>query len=207
MIPENITTIIFDLGGVFLDIDYQLTQNAFETLGATDFHSYYTQATQSGLFDDYEEGKTSSAHFINKMLDFMPAGTEANKVVHAWNAMIKEIPAENLDLLKQLRQKYKVIALSNTNELHVDYFEGKLKKHGENLQMSDFFDVVYYSNILGRRKPHPETFQYVCDVNQLDKSKTLFIDDTIRHIEGAQKCGLNTLHFTKGAYQLSTIFN
>lgn len=206
MIPTNYTTIIFDLGGVFLDIDYQLTENAFVALGATDFQKHYTQAAQSGLFDDYETGKISSAHFINKMMDFMPAGTEPNKIVHAWNAMIKEIPAENLTLLKELRKNYQVIALSNTNDLHIDYFEGKLKKHGADLSMSDFFDHTYYSNILGMRKPHPETFQHVCDLHQLDKSKTLFIDDTIRHIEGAQKCGLNTIHFTQGAYQLKTLF-
>lgn len=205
MIPENCTTIIFDLGGVFLDIDYQLTQQEFEKIGATDFDSYYTQASQSGLFDNYEEGKISSAHFINKMLDFMPEGTDPNKVVHAWNAMIKEIPVENLALLKKLREKYQIIALSNTNELHIDYFEGKLKKHGANLLMTDFFDFVYYSSILGMRKPHPETFQHICDLHHLDKSKTVFIDDTIRHIEGAKKCGLNTIHFTKGAYNLSSI--
>ncbi len=203
---DNINTIIFDLGGVVLDIDYQLTQTAFEDLGATNFQEHYTQAAQNGLFDDYEIGKISSAHFINKVLEFMPVGTEPNKVVHAWNAMIKEIPAENLELLKRLRQSYQIIALSNTNALHIEYFEGKLRKHGENLKLADFFNHAYYSSELGKRKPHPETFQYVCDTHQLDKSKTLFIDDTIRHIEGAKTCGLNTFHFTDGAYNLGKIF-
>lgn len=204
---ENITTIIFDLGGVVLDIDYQLTQKAFEEMGAANFQEQFTQAAQSGIFDAYEVGEMSSAHFINKLMEFMPAGTSPNKVVHAWNAMIKEIPAENLTLLKKLKEKYQVIALSNTNELHIEFFEGKLRKHGKNLHMTDFFHFPYYSSQLGMRKPHVDTFQYVCNLHQLDKTKTLFIDDTIRHIEGAQKCGLHTFHFTDGAYQLNQLFS
>ena len=204
---DNITTIIFDLGGVVLDIDYHLTQKAFEDLGLTNFQDHFTQAAQSGIFDDYEIGAISSAHFINKVLEFMPEGTNPNKVVHAWNAMIKEIPAENLTLLKQLREKYQVIALSNTNELHIEYFEGKLRKHGKDLHMTDYFDFAHYSSQLGMRKPNPETFQHVCDLHKLDKTKTLFIDDTIRHINGAEECGLNTFHFTDGAYKLNQLFS
>lgn len=206
MISEGITTIIFDLGGVFIDIDYNLTLEEFKKIGSDNFHEHYTQAAQTGIFDLYEEGKISSNHFINKILEWMPQGTEPNKVVHAWNAMIKEIPADNLSLLQDLREKYQVIALSNTNDLHVDYFLGKLKKHGAELQMTDFFHHVYYSSDIGMRKPHVATFQHICDLHQLNKQKTLFIDDTIRHIEGAKECGLNTLHFTKGAYQLKDLF-
>ena len=91
---ESIENIIFDLGGVILNIDYQLTENAFKSLGLQDFSSMYTQAAQTGLFDNYEKGKCSTPYFINALLDFLPTNTSANKVVAAWNAMILDFPIE-----------------------------------------------------------------------------------------------------------------
>lgn len=207
MISEGVSTIIFDLGGVILDLDYQLTQQAFEELGTGNFQQHYTQAAQSGLFDLYETGKISTNHFVNKLLDLLPKGTIPNKVVQAWNAMIKEFPAENLELLRKLKGDYQLILLSNTNELHIDFLERKLRKHGAHLKLKDFFSHAYYSSELGMRKPHPETFQHICELHQLNVSETLFIDDTAGHIEGAQKCGLKTYHFTEGACQLNQLFS
>lgn len=203
---EGISTIIFDLGGVIIDIDYNLTKTAFENIGIGDFNQYYSQAQQTGIFDEYEVGKVSSAIFINTLLDLLPKGTTANQVVHAWNAMIKEIPAENIELIRQLKKHgFQVGILSNTNEIHIDYFEGKLKKHGVQ-KLEDITDFVHYSSILGKRKPDVTTFQTVCQLHQLETSKTLFIDDSIQHIEGAKTSGLNAFHFTEGAFQLSSLF-
>lgn len=207
MIPETVKTIIFDLGGVILDLDYQLTEQAFIKLGDETFQERYTQAAQTGLFDLFETGGISSNHFINKLLDFLPRGTNPNDVVAAWNAMILEFPIENLKLLEKLRGDYQLILLSNTNDLHIDYLERKLRKHFPNNRLADFFDVCYYSSAIGKRKPHPETFQWVCDQHQLNVSETLFIDDTIRHLEGAQKCGIQTVHFTQGAKALTQFFS
>jgi len=203
---ENTKAIIFDLGGVILDIDYQLTLDAFAKLGAKDFNQHYTQAAQTGVFDEYETGKVSSEFFVNKLLDFLPQGTQPNQVVHAWNAMIKELPLENLDVLKRLQGKYRTFVLSNTNDLHLDFFHQLLKKYDPNLKLDDYLEKVYFSSQIGFRKPDPQAFQYVIEQNGLNPAETLFIDDTARHLEGAKKCGLKTFHFTKGAYQLASIF-
>lgn len=203
---DGIKTIIFDLGGVIIDIDYNLTKDAFENLGIDDFNKYYSQASQTGIFDDYEVGKVSTAIFINTLLDLLPKGTTANQIVHAWNAMIKEIPASNIELIKTLKSKgYQVGILSNTNETHIDYFERKLHKHGIQ-KLNKIADFVHYSSVLGKRKPDVDTFKTVCELHQLNPVKTLFIDDSIQHIEGAKKIGLNTYHFTKGAFKLKEEF-
>lgn len=203
---DGISTIIFDLGGVIIDIDYNLTKEAFENIGIEDFNQYYSQAAQSGVFDDYEVGKISSAIFINTLLDLLPKGTTANQIVHAWNAMIKEIPADNIELIQSLKAKgYQVGILSNTNEIHIDYFERKLQKLGVQ-HLEEITDFAHYSSVLGKRKPDVDTFQTVCELHKLTPSKTLFIDDSIQHIEGAKKAGLNAFHFTKGAFHLKEEF-
>ena len=94
--------IIFDLGGVVLNLDYQLTIDAFKKLGLEDFEAMYTQAKQSDLFDRFETGQISSQHFINKLLPFLPNDVTPNQVVHAWNAMILDFPIERLKFIENL---------------------------------------------------------------------------------------------------------
>jgi glucose-1-phosphatase len=91
---ETYKAIIFDLGGVILNLNYQLTEYAFIQLGMADFKTIYSQHNQKQLFDDFETGKVSQFHFINRMLDLLPKGCNGNQVVHAWNAMILDFPTE-----------------------------------------------------------------------------------------------------------------
>lgn len=199
---RDIDAIIFDFGGVLINLDYQRTIDHFNELGIDDFESLYSQAKQSNLFDDLETGKISAQRFINGILDFLPAGTSPNKVVSAWNAMILDVPQASIDLLQQLQGKYRLFMLSNTNEIHIAKAYsawGKTTPHTPDR----LFDKVYLSHTLGMRKPHPETFQHVCDEQGLTPSRTLFIDDSIQHIEGAQKIGLNTHHLIDQSSLLS----
>ena len=193
---NSIDAIIFDLGGVIINLDYQRTIDAFKSLGMSNFEEVYTQAQQSNLFDEYETGKISSQHFINQLLPFLPAGTSPNKVVHAWNEMILDFPLERLELLDQLKGTHRVFLLSNTNELHLQSVERSLAKTTSR-KLESFFEKVYLSHEVKLRKPHKEIFEQVCSEQKLNPSKTLFIDDTIGHINGAKSVGLITHHLQK----------
>lgn len=196
MNSNTFNTVIFDLGGVILNLDYQRTIDAFKKLGLKNFEKIYTQANQSNLFDDYETGKISSQHFINLLLPHLPQGTSPNKVVHAWNAMILDFPIQRLELLDELKSKYRTFLLSNTNELHLQEVLRSLSKT-TNRSLDSFFEKTYYSHILQLRKPSKEIFEYVCNEQNLIPSQTLFIDDTIRHVDGAISAGLQGLHLSK----------
>lgn len=202
---ENIENIIFDLGGVIIDIDYKLTTKAFTNLGLTNFDEMYSQAAQTGLFDRLEKGLCSPSYFVNALLDYLPAGITPNQVVAAWNAMIIGFPMENLNLLKSLKDKYRVFLLSNTNEIHIQYFHRKLSQIVPENNLESFFEKVYYSSEVNMRKPDVEIFDLVCDENELDRSRTVFIDDTLQHIDGAKTAGINTIHFQEGAPNLLQI--
>lgn len=195
---KGFDAIIFDLGGVILNIDYNLTKEAFESLGIDDFDAIYSQAKQTDIFDRLETGQISPQHFINKMLDFLPAGTSPNMVVKAWNAMLLDLPQERLELLAALKEKYNTFLLSNTNEIHVDAFHAIIHQQHGLKNLEDFFDTTYYSNELGKRKPDVDTFKHLCEVHQLNPATTLFIDDSIQHIEGAKSAGLMAYHLNKG---------
>lgn len=198
--------IIFDLGGVILPIDYSKTADAFKDLGLKNFDELYSQANQSGLFDRFEVGEISNSHFINSLLNYLPKNISANQVVHAWNSMLLDFPEENLNFLKELKLYQTIFLLSNTNEIHIQAFNRKLKENFNLNSLHSFFDDVYFSNEIKKRKPHPETFTYICDLNQLNPQKCLFIDDSIQHIEGAKQIGLQTYHFQK-TNKITNLFN
>lgn len=185
--------IIFDLGGVLINLDYHKTTAAFEALGVPDFSELYSQANQTDLFSDFETGKISAQRFINELLVYLPQGTSPNKVVNAWNQMILNVPMESIQLLDRLKKDYPLFLLSNTNELHVPVVRREWSKVTD-MPMEHYFNKIYFSHVMGMRKPHAEIFLEVCQREGLKPQSTLFIDDTQQHIEGAKKAGLQILH-------------
>ena len=193
MEQNSFDAIIFDLGGVIINLDYQLTIEAFKKLGIDNFEEMYTQAKQNNLFDDFETGKISSQHFINSLLPFLPSGTSPNKVVHAWNAMILDFPKKRLELLDQLNSKYRVFLLSNTNDIHLQAVNRSLANSTDR-KLDSYFEKVYLSHEVKLRKPHKEIFELVCTEQNLNPETTIFIDDTIGHVNGANSIGLKGIH-------------
>ena len=198
-------TIIFDLGGVLIDIDYQATTSAFRDLGVTDFELHYNQLQQESLFDAFEKGEISGQHFINKLMNNVPKGITPNQIVSAWNAMLGNFPLKKIELLKRVREKHTIFLLSNTNAIHMPIVYKNWNKVST-IPFSEAFDQVFLSFEIGRRKPDIETFQWVLHKNNLNPEKTLFIDDSPQHIAGAEKAGLKT-HFYKSEEEFYALFS
>lgn len=186
-----IRNIILDLGGVIINLDMEATAKAFRALGMTDFDRHFTQAKQTGLFDEFDRGKISPQEFRNGLKPFLPAGTSDNAIDKAWNAMLLDVPAYRLEALQKLKGKYRTFLLSNTNEIHVEAFSASLRQAYGFSDFSDYFERWYYSCRMGKRKPDAEIFRQVLTENGLNAEETLFIDDSIQHVEGARKTGIH----------------
>ncbi|MEI8116201.1 MAG: HAD family phosphatase [Flavobacteriia bacterium] len=202
---KGIELILFDLGGVLIDIDYQATENAFVRLGVSDFHDQYTQFQQNQLFDLFETGKISAQHFINKLLPITQKGTSPNEIVHAWNAMIGGFPNEKILLLERLSKKQRIALLSNTNELHMVQVKRAWEK-ASSLSFESLFEQVFLSHEIQQRKPDAATFHWVCEQLYVIPEKVLFIDDSPQHIAGASSAGLQT-HFYENPEDFYALFS
>ena len=190
--------IIFDLGGVILNIDYHLTTQAFSKLGVHDFEKNYTQLGQSALFDAMERGEITNADFRNQLRQALSISANDSDLDHAWNVMLLDLPAQRLRVLAKLKESKRTFLLSNTNRIHVDSFEQSMKQaHGIN-DLSFLFEQVYYSCNVGMRKPEERIFRLVVEQNGLNPTETLFIDDSLQHIHGARAAGLHAYHLTGG---------
>ncbi len=190
----EIKNIIFDLGGVILNIDYNKTIAAFEQLGIPNFETLYTQAKQTKVFDHYETGQIDSTKFVNHLKTMLPHPVSNEEIITAWNAMLEDLPSERLEFLSAVNKAYNTALLSNTNPLHLEVFHEHLRlEHGQK-SLQPYFDGVYFSSDIGSRKPNAAAFIYVCQQHNYHPSQTLFIDDSLQHVEGAQRAGLQSIH-------------
>lgn len=187
----TIKNIILDFGGVLLNIDYQLTEQAFIKLGCTNFKEIYSQAAQTDLFNKFETGDISETVFFEELKAI--SGTEnltTSKLKDAWNAMLIHFPVENYLMLKELKKKYRVFLLSNTNQTHITEFEKLVTTTCSVAEFESLFEKIYYSYKMRVRKPDTVCFLQVLHENRLNPKETIFIDDSFQHIEGAGKAGI-----------------
>jgi putative hydrolase of the HAD superfamily len=119
--------------------------------------------------------------------------------------MLLEIPVEKLEFIENLKKNYKIFLLSNTNEIHIKKFEDDLRRKNMLKQFYKSFDKIYYSSRMGKRKPEKSCFNQVLEENGLIAENTLFIDDSIQHIEGAKKVGIKTFHLEKNKSILNLV--
>ncbi len=201
---KNIQYIIFDLGGVILNIDYKKTENAFINYGFETFGEVYSQLSQSLLFDQYETGKISTDIFIDAILKTAPNLTRDN-IISAWNAMLLDLPEEKIEFIQSLRRHYKVFLYSNTNEMHETAFNKTVAATLGSSSLDPYFDKVYLSHKIGYRKPNADGFLHILNDQQIPAAATLFIDDSPQHIAGAANLGIQTLYLPKEKQLISEL--
>jgi glucose-1-phosphatase len=190
---KKLKNIIFDLGGLFMDIDFNNTAKAFVSLGVANYNEFYTQHTASTLFEDLETGKVSAAEFYERFRSETGVQLSDDQIRDAWNAMLGKFPVERLSWLEEIGFKYKVYLYSNTNIIHYDAFQKIYQECTGKNNFDDYFIKAYYSHDLGLRKPYPASFIKLLTMENLDAEETLFIDDSYKNIEGANQAGLQTI--------------
>jgi FMN phosphatase YigB (HAD superfamily) len=196
---KKIKNVIFDLGGVIINLDIPRTIKAFEAFGINDFEKTYSQLSQTAIFDQFDKGTISEEDFFRALRLQFDLDVSIADLKNAWNAMLLDFPKHRLEQLKYYKSNYRTFLLSNTNFTHIQVFEQTLlNEHGVS-NLSGYFEKDYYSCRMGMRKPDKAIFEFVLNENQLDPEETVFIDDTIIHVNGAKQAGINAYLLTKGA--------
>ena len=191
---NGINNVIFDLGGVLLDIDYQRSIDAFKKLGIVNFEDMFSQFKADELFEKLETGSITETDFHSAIKNRTTAIVSDNEIDAAWNALILQFRTESLEYLESLSAYYKLYLLSNTNIIHLQYFKQLFTEQTGKPMLDAYFTKAWYSNEIGLRKPGAEIFEFVLQDENLKTEETLFIDDTWINIETAQKMGFKTHH-------------
>lgn len=195
----RVSNIIFDLGGVLLNLDFNRTFRAFEALGVADFQSYFQQSHSNPLFAQLEQGKITPSAFYDAFRQATGLGVPDWQIADAWNAMLLDFRVESMAYLTSLKGQYRLFLLSNTNQIHLDAFRDiHFRQYGHH-DFDSHFEKAWYSHELGLRKPNAECYAAVLNHHKLIAGETLFVDDTAINIEGAAKLGIRTLLLEKTA--------
>jgi glucose-1-phosphatase len=197
-ILSGIKNIIFDLGGVLLDLDFKAPVAAFQKLGAVNNHFDYRKAIADPVFLSFEMGNISPDEFRNGIRKILGNNNlNDDEINKAWCSILQSVPSEKVELLKQLASRYRLFLYSNTNAIHLDHIKQRFEKeHG--LPFESLFEKTLYSHEIHDRKPQVSGYQKVVAQTGILPEETLFVDDFIQNIEAAGNVGFRVLHYIPG---------
>lgn len=192
----DIKNIIFDLGGVIIDLQRRMAIDALDRLGLKDASSLLGEYEQKGPFLMLEKGEISSSEIYDILLPHCKENTTCSDIRDAFEEFLKDIPVERLQMLDKLREKgYKLYVLSNTNPVMYNHWiDNAFRKDGKSI--NDYFDGIVTSYQERMCKPDPELFQRVIDRYKLNPQETLMLDDSEANVKAAKSIGLNAIRIT-----------
>jgi len=193
----EIEAIIFDFGGVILDIDPQLTMTEFEKLGAAKLNEVQTRDFIETIVSKFERGILTPEVFKKRVKEYLKFDAGDPEFDDAWNALLFDIPGERIHVIEEAKKHYRIFLLSNSNEIHYDLYVRDLQLRFGYREFDDLFEKSYFSFDTHLKKPNPEAFEFIINQHDLDPSKTLFIDDREDNISAAAGVGLHTYLLNK----------
>jgi len=193
---QSIKNLIFDLGGVILDLSIDKSMQHFAALSGLSKEKVNEIYTTTPGFEDYERGLMNDTDFRSFVRDVFSVKSTDDQIDVCWNAMLLGLPVKKLNLIERLKKDFSVYLLSNTNNIHLNFIN-KIMLPGitDNANVLDYyFHRAYYSHIMKKRKPNADIFEQVLNENSMKAHETLFLDDNLANIEGAKKLGIQTVH-------------
>ena len=203
-----IKAIIFDFGDVFINLDKEGTIERAKTLIGEDIITEREDAADKSIFeinDHYEKGLISTNEFISFYTNLKKEVSD-KQLIALWNSLLLDFPKYRLEFIQTLAKenKYKLILLSNTNELHIDWIK-------KNVPFYDYFkkcfDAFYLSHEVHLRKPDEAIFNFVLEKNNLKAEDCFFIDDTVENTQAAESIGIKSWHIDEKNEDIVNLFD
>ena len=195
-----IKNLIFDFGDVFLNLDKPGAMK-----NALDLFQIETLTDEMVAINClYEQGLVSTSEFMDYYIIYFPHISKQD-IIDIWNYVLVEFPKYKLEFLQNLHNQnnYKLILLSNTNELHMEWVKNKVPFY---VEFKNCFEKFYLSHEINLRKPDKEIFEFVLNENKLIPSETLFIDDTKENTDAANQIGLHTWNIDETSQDIVNLF-
>ncbi len=198
---NNIKVLLFDLGGVIINISPQITIDLFNKISsdknkkfnALDYRFNTYNDTISIFFQNYEKGIVDDIYFRNELRNFGAFQMSDQEIDEIWNKVILSLNQNLLKIIFQLREKYSIMILSNTNSIHRIYFDNLCREiYGKTF--SELFDQVFYSYELKCRKPEKEIYEHVINNSNVEPYEIMFFDDMELNLRECEKLGMNSYH-------------
>ena len=192
-----IKDIVFDFGGVLVEIDTANAIQKFGELGLPNPSDYLNSYQQTGTFFALENGDITADRFVEELSELCSQPITYQQAKEAWLAFVVKVNTEYLDFIQQLRPCYRLSVLSNTNPFLQGWARSsEFTRCGKKLD--DYFDMLFLSYKMNCSKPGEEIYRKMLLEGNMNPSETLFIDDGSKNIEAARRLGINVLQVKNG---------
>ena len=193
----KIKNIIFDLGGVVLDIDENIVYKELEKIGISTSELAHSKEFMD-IMSKFDTGIYTAPTFRKKMKALIGQEKMTDQRFDAiWNSMLLDIPRERIEAIEKVKKHYKIFLMSNSNVIHYDLYVRDLQLRFGYNEFDELFNKSYFSFAEHLEKPDPRFFELILDHEGLLPEETLFIDDTAENIKAAKSLGINTYHIRR----------
>lgn len=192
-----IRNLLFDLGGVIMNIDRMRCVKAFKELGMDNIETFLGDYGQKGAFGALEQGLVTPEQWRADVRANIPHPVTDDQIDNAFNQFLLDIPERRLQALRKLHRHYRLYLLSNTNEV---MWNSKISEEftKEGLTVNDYFDGITTSFEVKAMKPDHVIFESVISQYGINPEETIFFDDSLANCKSAGELGFNYLHVTDG---------
>jgi putative hydrolase of the HAD superfamily len=200
--PGSVRNIIFDFGGVICDLDIERTKEKFVAFGPPKEPSAVSPGESDRAFnllvEMLESGQIPPAFFRETIRNHYISAPSDEQIDDAWNALLLDIPPARIRLLETIRDRYRIFLLSNSNQIHYECYSRRFSQAFGYPDFDALFEKAWFSYRIRMKKPDREIFEFVLADKGLDPAETLFIDDTLMHVQAAQAIGIRGYHLVPG---------
>jgi glucose-1-phosphatase len=194
MLDNSINALVFDFGNVIIDIDLDRTFDAFAKLTGKNIERIKHTFDQDQIFQRYETGMFTDEDFRDIVRQSIGFPFNDKEIDDAWNSLLLNVPVERINLIKNLKTRYPVYLLSNTNNIHIKACNAYFKRNFGINTVAELFTEAFYSYEMELWKPQKEIYtQLLARIGQKAEN-VLFVDDNEQNIAGAKELGIKTIH-------------
>ncbi len=202
-----IKNLVFDLGGVIINLDMSLSFQQFAKLGDISLEQMNVMAESDPLFNNYEKGLVTSEQFRKGVCELLERDITDVQIDAAWNAMLLDIPLERMQFIERLKPHYKILVLSNTNEIHIMEFNKIVENVYGVKNYHALFENIYYSHLVNMRKPDADIYNFILQENNMKATETLYMEDNHDNIASSKKLGFMTYEVPTNHLDLNFLEN
>ena len=194
---SKIKNIIFDLGGVLLNINPLLSLIELAKLSETDSETLKISLATEGIFEKFDTGSITAAQFRSMLCQILNRKVSDFEIDRIWNVLLLDFPKPRVEMLQQIRRNYRIILLSNTNIIHYQkYTSDFFDNYG--IPFTSLFDRLFLSYEIGMHKPDAGIYTYVLGNAEIKPEETAFFDDSLANIKAAEQSGIKSFHIHHG---------
>ncbi len=188
---ELIDTLVFDYGGVIVNIDDASVVKAMKSLGVTTFKRMLHAHKIKRLMHQYINGVVDEAVTMKEIRGLCRKGTTVEDIEKVLENLCGNLPVERLEALAKLRKRFKVYLLSNINDTLWQKSVIKMKQLG--YCADDLFDEVFLSYVMREEKPFFKIYEEMTRRTGLNPATTLYFDDRVENAEAGRQLGFKSV--------------